>query len=46
MTLHAIIDLVYVLEPNLHKVYLLVDQEKLEEMIGIVSSIHAGLNSC
>ncbi|KAI0345659.1 hypothetical protein BDW22DRAFT_1353229 [Trametopsis cervina] len=35
--LDAIIELVDIIEPNLHKMYLLVDKEKLEELIGIMS---------
>ncbi|KAI0768873.1 hypothetical protein BC629DRAFT_802272 [Irpex lacteus] len=35
-TLDAIMELVDVMEPNLHKVFLLVDKEKLDEMIGIM----------
>ncbi|KAI0685012.1 hypothetical protein BC835DRAFT_1421696 [Cytidiella melzeri] len=35
-TLDAVMDLANVMEPNLHKMYLLVDKEKLDEMIGII----------
>ncbi|KAI0088501.1 hypothetical protein BDY19DRAFT_906525 [Irpex rosettiformis] len=35
-SLHEVLDLSDVMEPNLHKVYLLVDKEKLDEMIGII----------
>ncbi len=34
-------ELVDVMEPNLHKVFLLVDKEKLDEMIGIVRTLAA-----
>lgn len=40
-TLDAIMELVDVMEPNLHKVFLLVDKEKLDEMIGIVRTLAA-----
>lgn len=34
-------ELVDAMEPNLHKVFLLVDKEKLDEMIGIVRTLAA-----